>query len=165
MQLFNPAHHAGPLLYFDLDTVIVQNIDWIWAQPSQYLWAAQDFKYLWKSTHSGINSSVMWWDTTKYQHVWEKFAEQNLEKIMRKYHGDQEFISDLVPQTQRRYLDPTQIQSWRWQCLDGGYDFRRRRYQAPDTGTKLEKNTAILVFHGSPKPHQITDPEVVAHWQ
>jgi hypothetical protein len=164
MQLFNSAHHAGPLLYFDLDTVIVQNIDWIWAHPSQYLWAPKDFKYLWKSTHSGINSSVMWWDTTKYQHVWEKFARQDLEKIMRKYHGDQEFISDLVPQAHRRFLDPEKIQSWRWQCLDGGYDFRRRRYQAPDTGTKLAQSTAILVFHGSPKPHQIADIEVVARW-
>ena len=27
MQLFNTQHHAGPLLYFDLDTVIVRNID------------------------------------------------------------------------------------------------------------------------------------------
>ena len=48
MQLFNTAHHAGPLLYFDLDTVIVKNIDWLVNLPLSYFWAVRDFKYLWK---------------------------------------------------------------------------------------------------------------------
>ena len=63
MQLFNTEHHAGPLLYFDLDTVIVQSIDWIVQSNLDYFWAIRDFKYLWRPTDYGVNSSIMWWDT------------------------------------------------------------------------------------------------------
>lgn len=165
MQLFNPAHHAGPLLYFDLDTVIVNNIDWIWQQPTAYFWAIRDFKYLWRPNHTGINSSVMWWNTQHYQNIWDIFAQQDLATTMRKYPGDQDYISAVIPQNQRRYFDANRVQSWRWQCLDGGYDFRKRRHQAPGTGTQITDSTSIMIFHGNPKPEQITDLTVITHWR
>jgi hypothetical protein len=56
MQMFNPEHHIGPMLYFDLDTVIVNNIDWIWKKPTSYFFAFCDFKYLWSPNFYGINS-------------------------------------------------------------------------------------------------------------
>lgn len=164
MQLFNPEHHAGPLLYFDLDTVIVNNIDWIWQQPPEYFRAPRDFKYLWRHNHTGINSSVMWWDTQKYQFVWHDFKQQNLDKLMIKYHGDQDYISSIIPENQRRFFDPARVVSWRWQCLDGGYNFTKRRHITPGTGTKIPNSTSILIFHGNPKPDQVVDSEVLAHW-
>jgi hypothetical protein len=165
MQLFNPAFHAGPLLYFDLDTVIVGNIDWIWQQPTTYFWAIRDFKYLWRPNHTGINSSVMWWNTQHYQNIWETFAQQDLTTTMRKYPGDQDYISAVIPQNQRRFFDTNRVQSWRWQCLDGGYNFRKRRHQLPGTGTQITDSTSIMIFHGNPKPEQITDQTVTAHWR
>lgn len=165
MQLFNTKHHSGPLLYFDLDTVIVKNIDWIWTQPTDYFWGIKDFKYLWRNSHQGINSSVMWWDTTKFEHVWANFAAQDTQRLITKYHGDQDFISEQISQKQRRFLDQTRIKSWRWQALDGGYDFSRRKYLEPDSGTNIVDNTSVLVFHGNPKPAQITDPVVQHHWR
>lgn len=165
MQLFNPAHHAGPLLYFDLDTVIVGNIDWIWQQPTAFFWAIRDFKYLWRPNHTGINSSVMWWNTQHYQPIWDTFTQQDLAVTMRKYPGDQDYISAAIPENQRRFFDTNRVQSWRWQCLDGGYNFRKRRHQAPGTGTHITDSTSIMVFHGKPKPEQITDQIVVTHWQ
>ena len=165
MQLFNPTHHAGPLLYFDLDTVIVDNIDWIWQQPTTYFWAVKDFKYLWTPTHTGINSSVMWWDTQQYQHIWDTFNQQDLTKIMQTYRGDQDYISDKIPLNQRRLFDETRVLSWRWQCLDGGYDFKRRRCVRPTTGTIINNSTSVLIFHGNPKPDQVTDPKVLQHWR
>lgn len=165
MQLFNTAHHAGPLLYFDLDTVIVGNIDWIWQQPTTYFWAIRDFKYLWRPNHTGINSSVMWWNTQHYQHIWDTFAQQDLAVNMRKYPGDQDYISAVIPENQRRFFDTYRVQSWRWQCLDGGYNFRKKCHQAPGTGTHVADNTSIMIFHGNPKPDQITDHMVIAHWQ
>lgn len=165
MQLFDQQHHSGPLLYFDLDTVIVQNIDWIWKQPPVYFWAVRDFKHLWRPAHVGINSSVMWWNTQTYHHVWEQFVQQDLQKIMKKYHGDQDFINDAIPQEQRRFFDPARIHSWRWQCLDGGYDFRKRRHQNPGQGAKLTENASILIFHGNPKPATVDDKIVLDHWR
>ena len=165
IQLFNPAHHAGPLLYFDLDTVIVGNIDWIWQQPPEYFWAIRDFKYLWTPNHTGINSSVMWWNTRHYQNLWNTFIQQDLATTMQKYRGDQDYISATIPENQRRFFDITRVQSWRWQCLDGGYNFHKRQHQTPGTGTYVADSTSIMVFHGNPKPDQITDQTVLAHWQ
>jgi hypothetical protein len=164
MQLFNPEHHAGPLLYFDLDTVIVRNIDWIWQQPTTYFWAIRDFKYLWRPNYTGINSSVMWWNTVNYQNIWKVFLQQNLATIMQKNHGDQDYISSAIPTNQRRFFDLSFVNSWRWQCVDGGYDFRRRQYRTPGSGTMLADSTSVMIFHGNPKPHACVDPAIQLHW-
>jgi hypothetical protein len=165
MQLFNSAHHSGPLLYFDLDTVIVGNIDWIWQQPTKYFWAIRDFKYLWDSKHTGINSSIMYWDTQKYQCVWDNFLQENVERTIQKYRGDQDYISFAIEENQRRFFDVNKIQSRRWQCLDGGYDFDKKRHKMPGQGTKFTNDVGVLIFHGDPKPDQLNDEVVVSHWQ
>jgi hypothetical protein len=165
MQLFDPSQHAGPLLYFDLDTVIVRNIDWIWQQPTAYFWAVRDFKYLWRPASTGLNSSVMWWDTARYAHVWHEFLQQNLSNIMHRYHGDQDYISASIAENQRRMFDVDQIQSWRWQCVDGGYNFGKRRHHAPGSGTCISDAASVLIFHGNPKPDQVQDPVVLEHWR
>jgi hypothetical protein len=165
MQLFNCNHYAGPLLYFDLDTVIMNNIDWVWQLPAEYFWAIRDFKYLWRPTYSGLNSSVMWWDTIKYAHVWNQFAQEDLPKIMRKYHGDQDYISSNISANQRRFFELERVKSWRWQCAAGGYDFKKKRHFNPGSDTYFSPETSIVIFHGQPKPAEISDPAIVRHWQ
>ena len=165
MQLFNAEYHHGPLLYFDLDTVIVDNLDWLWNLPLSYFWAARDFKHLWKPTNYGINSSVMWWNTNTFDYVWRNFKIQELNRIITRYHGDQDYITEVIPTSDRRFLDTERVKSWRWQCLDGGYNFSQKRHLLPNTGTTLTQPTSILVFHGRPKPDKITDPVVIQHWQ
>ena len=165
MQLFNPDYHAGPLLYFDLDTVIVNNIDWIVQSSLEYFWAIRDFKYLWRPTDYGVNSSIMWWDTCKFQHVWTGFSQQDFKSLLRKYHGDQDFITDAIPQPARRLLDANRIKSWRWQAVNGGYDFTGRTHRVPSAGTQIHNDTSVLIFHGDPKPDKILDPVIVQYWQ
>jgi hypothetical protein len=165
MQLFNSEHHKGPLLYFDLDTVIVDNIDWVWHQPLNYFWTVQDFKYLWRPEDCGVNSSIMWWNTEKFDYVWQEFIKKDLTQIRLQWRGDQDYITDAIPSPICRFFNSEQVKSWRWECLDNGYDFKHRIYKSPKSGTILTKNTSILVFHGSPKPDQITDPVVAQHWR
>ena len=164
MQLFDAKQHAGPWLYLDLDTVIVNNIDWIWAKPTTYFWSIRDFKYLWRPTSTGINSSIMWWDTRNFNHIWESFASSDFNETMLKYRGDQDYISDAVSQKQRRFFEQDRIKSWRWQCLDGGYDFNKKRHRTLGKGTHFEPETSVLVFHGHPKPHECLDHTVIKHW-
>lgn len=164
MQLFNPEFHSGPLLYFDLDTVIVANIDWIWNLPLSHFWTVRDFKYLWKPTHYGINSSIMWWDTRKFEKIWTKFRSQSLNEVMRRYPGDQDYLSAHIADSERRFFDPYRVQSWRWQCKDGGYDFSTRQHLTPGTGTHYVDPTSVLIFHGRPKPDHIRDPVIQKHW-
>ena len=165
MQMFNPDFYRGPLLYFDLDVVITGNIDWIWQLPLKHFWAIRDFKHLWRPTFYGINSSVMWWNTPQYEHVWRNFEIQPIAEVLKRYHGDQDYLSAVINERERRLFNVDQVQSWRWQALDGGYDFKLRKYHQPGTGTKISDQTSILVFHGKPKPENIQDPLVIQNWQ
>lgn len=165
LQLFNSNYHAGPLMYFDLDIVIVKNIDWIWKLNLQHFWTVRDFKYLWRTNYNGSNSSVMWWDTTKYNHIWDHAKKQKLTDFFRKYHGDQDYITEAISISDRRFLNPNWVKSWRWQCLDGGFNFSRRIYLSPGSGTYIDRDTSILIFHGSPKPHEVQDSLIIKHWQ
>lgn len=165
MQLFNPKQHEGPLLYFDLDTVIVSNLDWLWNLPLRYFWTVRDFKYLWRPSHYAINSSVMWWDTKRYGHVWKAFNNEDVLEMARRYHGDQDYLTEAISDQDRRYLVEQKVKSWRWQSLDGGYDFKHKCYRQPGTGTHVAAGDSILVFHGQPKPNELTDSIILRHWQ
>jgi hypothetical protein len=164
MNLFDSAEHAGPLLYFDLDTVIVNNIDWICDLPLSYFWAVQDFRYLQRANHLSMNSSIMWWDTRRFDSVWKAFQQENLGTIMKKYRGDQDYLNHALAKD-LRFLDPTRILSWRWQCQGNGYNFKRRNYQSSDSVTHIPTGTSVMVFHGQPKPADLTDPAITQHWQ
>ena len=165
IQMFNQQHHAGPLLYFDLDVVIVRNIDWVWQLNQRQFWALKDFKHIWRPTHQGINSSMMWWDTVQYDWIWQEFKRREINNTIRRYPGDQDFISELLDQSKLCYFDNTLVKSWRWQALDGGFDFRRRTWHTPGTGTDISDGTAVLIFHGKPKPDQTPDPVIQQHWR
>lgn len=165
MQLFNSDNYQGPLLYFDLDVVITNNIDWIWQNQTNKLWTIKDFKRLYKPLFTGINSSVMWWDTAKYHWIWKQFEAQPLSNILKKYHGDQDFLTEVLTVQDLRFFDENSMKSWRWQCLDGGYDFKTRRWYNPNTGTKVGNDTSVLIFHGRPKPDQVADSFIKQHWQ
>jgi hypothetical protein len=165
MELFNAKHHAGPLLYFDLDVVLTRNIDWIWQLSLQNFWTVRDFKYLWRKTSYHVNSSVMWWDTRLFDFVYQDFIKQDFSLIIKKYPGDQDYINDHISLTQRRFFETQRIASWRWEAHDGGYDFEKRYYKQPGTGTMISNTNSVLIFHGHPKPHQTQDPLIVEHWK
>ena len=165
LQLFNSEYHAGPLMYFDLDTVIVDSIDWIWQLDLQHFWTVRDFKRLWRTHNYSINSSIMWFNTQKFDYIWRNFKVSNLPQIMLKYHGDQDYITDAIPSSERQFFDVERVKRWRWQCLDGGYNFAQKRHLKPNTGTDISYPTSIMVFHGKPKPDQVADPIIIRHWQ
>ena len=162
LQLFDPAHNSGPMLYLDLDTVIVNNIDWIFYSDPKYFWTIKDFQYLYRPTCTDINSSVMYWDTTCHSYAWQEFLRRGPHYVMGQYRGDQDYLTDVINHNLRRWLP--RVQSWRWQSLDGGYDFRRRKWMQPGAGTNIA-DTDILVFHGRPKPEDVRDPVIQAHWR
>ena len=107
----------------------------------------------------------MWWDTRAFSYVWDDFKVKTLADLIKKYHGDQDYITEVILQEQRRCFNQEKIRSWRWEAVDGGYNFDRREFKTPGTGTKIPPNTSILVFHGDPKPHKIQDPVILQYWQ
>lgn len=164
MQMFDSSHHSGPLLYFDLDVVIARNIDWISENDLNYFWAIHDFRYLWRPNWQGMNSSVMYWDTRRWDHVWQNFKALDLKTVMRRHHGDQDYLNSVVLPDQLKFLDTTKIKSWRWQIKDGGMDVRTKTYKRPGAGSVLDLNTSVMIFHGNPNPHQVRDPVINRFW-
>lgn len=164
IQLFNQRHFSGKLLYFDLDVVITGNLDWILQLDPKYFWCIRDFRYLWKQGWQGINSSVMYWDTEKFQRIWKSFVSQDLAEVMKRYPGDQDFLTSAINEHERRFFDQNLIQSWRWQINDGGMDLNTKIYRRPGAGSVLNSGVTVMVFHGNPKPHSINDPVIQQYW-
>jgi hypothetical protein len=165
MQMFNSEHFQGRLLYLDLDTVITKNLDWMWDTSESYFWSIRDFKYLWRSHWNTLNSSVMLWDTKKYHWVWDKFAAQNINALVRLFHGDQDFLASILNSKEIRFFDTNAIKSWRWEVKDGGLDMKTQLYRQPGAGSLISPATCIMVFHGKPKPHQIKDSVIDKYWK
>jgi len=167
MQMFNPEHYRGQLLYFDLDTVIVNNIDWITELSPVFFWTLQDFRSLWQPNLQKINSSVMYWNTQDWASIWQEFNRQGAGKICTRYRqgGDQEYLNTVIPRQKRMFFDSRRIVSWRWTALDGGINTDNRTYLRPGQGTKIDPDTSVLVLHGDPKPHEITDVVIKQHWR
>jgi len=164
MQMFDARHFAGDLLYFDLDTVICRDITWITQNSTERFWTIRDFRYLQNPGWARMNSSVMWWRVDRYQWVWDRFAEITANQAASQYPGDQDFLQAILGSEHVRFLPDQEFQSWRWSACDGGYDFARRQHRAPGTGARINPETSVLVFHGHPKPHVVTDPEIRALW-
>lgn len=165
LQLFNAAHHDGNLLYFDLDTVIVRDITWIAQCNPVNVWTVRDFKYLQNPHWYAMNSSIMWWNVPTFDWVWQKFKKTDVADTIKQHRlGDQEYIGNVLTHKHMRFFDQTLIQSWRWQANHGGVMFPERKHREPGTGTQISDLVSVLVFHGDPKPHQITDPVIKQLW-
>ena len=165
MQLFNPAHYDGNLLYLDLDVVIANPLDWVRKLSTDYLWAIRDFRYLQRRDTVTMNSSMMWWNTQKFSWIWDKFSQADFKTTIKSYPGDQDYLGAVLDVNQRRFFDDVYFESYRWQCFDGGYDFARRRHLKPNTGVVIQPATSVVVFHGNPKPHECKDALVQHLWQ
>ena len=93
LRLFEKGRFKGKCLYFDLDTVIQNNIT--------HLTEYEDFhliKAYWKGGYKesadfnmDINSSCMVWDGDENAHIWEYFWE-NADYYMTKYKGIDRFM-------------------------------------------------------------------------
>jgi hypothetical protein len=163
LQLFRPGSLKTPILYLDLDTVIVGNLDWVWSLDRSHFWATRDFRYLWRKSWMGINSSMMFWNPEEYTHVWQIAEEQGIDTVIKRFRGDQDYLDSVIGEN-LRFFDVDFVKSWRWQIKDGGLDFGNRAYRRPGAGAVLTSDTRVVVFHGSPKPHEIPDSIIQNLW-
>lgn len=166
MNLFNTDLFAGRILYFDLDTVVTGNLDWIIQDHTDpdVFYGLRDFTYLFKPRLLTINSSVLWFDNQTWRHVWDDFRKEQLSTMIKKHRGDQDFITHSVRSGKMQFLNTARVASYRWQALDGGFEFKRRVYHSPGTGISLDPAVSLLIFHGNPKPKDVNDPVIRKHW-
>jgi hypothetical protein len=144
--------------------VVVNQLDWILQLGHSTFWAIQDFRTLWRPTFQGINSSMMYWNVSKFAKIWNEFIKLDVKDTSKKFAGDQDYLSSVIKPAQRRFFPAKSALSWRWQALDGGMHPYRRTYAQPGKGTEFDSDTSLLIFHGQPKPDQVTDPVIKTYW-
>ena len=136
------------IVYFDLDTIILKNIDDI--LNFQHNFSAL---YPWneKNRRSGLCASGMmaWHNNGDFAFLFNQFESKNIKKYPR---GDQEYISETL---ERNGQEPEYFQK----LFSGIYSYKRNcREQLPE-------DARVVCFHGRPRPHEVKDKWVRNNWK
>lgn len=140
MELFRPGLFAGPVLYADLDTIIVG--------PLGDLVEGHHFTVLrsfWAKTPADprIGSGLMAWNTElglMYQQFRRGFQKAMGEYVTTERWGDQGFIKEHAPT------------AWEiWQDKFPGRVISYKKHVVP-AGGAVPEGAAIICYHGQPRP-------------
>jgi hypothetical protein len=128
----------GPVLFLDLDVVIIDNIDCFFEHPGAFCIIEN-----WTQRGRGIgNSSVYRYRAGAHGEVFVRFRGQAAQ-VVHSYPNSQTFLSRSVPEL--TFWPASWCRSFKHDCLPGRL-LRRLRPAAIPEGAK------IIVFHGQPKP-------------
>ena len=137
----------GVNFYIDLDMVILRNIDELMTYMPGHFVAMRDPVYVRTPTNNkSLASGIMRWENNTYNMIHERL--QRDDSIVRSFHGDQDYIWRYHSHDIKFYPDNWTM-SYKWDHV--------RDY-------KINIETKVLVFHGEPRPHQITDEIVLDNW-
>lgn len=135
------------VVFFDLDVVIVDNIDDLFTFPKR-----DDFVIIndWntKGNHVG-QASCYSWRVGTLGHV-KKYFEDHPKEIVAKFHtASQEYLSSQVIKTRGalKFWPEPWFRSFKVHCLPKGV---LRHFIAPI----IPEGAKVIAFHGSPKPHE-----------
>ncbi len=128
------------VLFFDLDTVITGAIDRLAAYKGEF-GILQDFY-----RPLGLQSSVMAWEAGKHSDIWETFKRAG------------------CPMD-----DPGGDQAWIERCYSKGRERLQIAFPGMFVSYKqtrgIPSDAAVVVFHGRPRPHEVTEGWVPKVWK
>ena len=125
LYLFKRGVLNGRVLFFDLDTIILQNIDDI-AQCQSPFAMLSDFM-----RHGIYGSGIMAWDADTMPDIYQMWLDDGAPNH---WDGDQGIIKALAPK-------PDLLQN----AYGGIHSYKVHG---------VRKDTRVLCFHGKPKPHE-----------
>ena len=130
------------VLYFDLDTVIVENIDDIVQQDYGFI-GLRPFNPIKAKMPNYTASGMLGFRNTGLSFIHDEFLYQRYSK---KYHGDQDYISDIL-------LDKS-VKFVYWQDIVSGiYSYKRHIY---NNNLALFVDARVICFHGKPRPNDLS---------
>lgn len=140
MELFRPGLAPGPILYMDLDTVILNGVR---------LFATVDRTTLLSDFYrpQHLQSSVMYLTAEDRARVWAEWIKDPAGHIARfsvlrpGFNGDQNFIEEVLGQGVQR-----------WQDVPG---CPVCSYKVDVLGRGVEPRQGLIIFHGKPRPWDI----------
>jgi len=154
IELFRPGLFAGPVLYFDLDTVITGSLDVIAAHPHRFTMAHEFYR------PALLCSTAMAWEGD-FSAIYATFLRDPV-AIAARYDsgrtdgriGDQAFIEDC--------LSECGLEADTFRDLFGERSIAS--YKVHDCRKAPPPDAAAVAFHGSPKPHHLTSGWVIDQW-
>lgn len=165
-MFFNPALQLqGTILFFDLDVIIFNNIDYLFDyQPGRFC-IIKDFNRAMRPEWNKFNSSVFRLTIGDQAQVYNEFL-HNTHQHVRRFHGDQDWIHHMV----RNNFDfwPIQwIQSYKWEMRKRARivrDSNGKRNFAEAGKPHILPDTSVAVFHGEPNPKECIDQWCKDNW-
>jgi hypothetical protein len=151
-------------LFFDLDMVIVGNIDNLANYlPSEFV-GLEDVSRVFKTVPQKLGSAVLKWPSGKFSDICDDLY--NDPTITTRFPGDQDYIWKKYQGT-IKFFPRDWIVSYKWEVrnrmelvrVNGRQVFKDVR------DVELHKDTAVLAFHGSPDPHEVKDPVIINNWR
>jgi hypothetical protein len=154
MELFNqPTFARCNIFFLDLDTVIVNSLDFVFEKNTTRLVALEDF-YVAENLGSGIMKFV----GGEYDFIYQKFMEDPTSVMRNTPTGDQTWIKQCLGGEYDRFqtLFPRKFVSFKKHCC---------RNRNPREIVGIPNGASVICFHGIPKPHNITHPIISNNWK
>lgn len=156
IELFRPGLFDGPVLYIDLDSIIVGDLTKCFDVEHTFT-MAHDFNH-YKGDAGFACSTAMCWHGD-YSFIYETYAEApkgyqriyDFEQVRINRVGDQAFIEDCL--------------NFRDVFPDLFRDTVSRYFVASYKVDTKPVHPSIIAFHGAPKPHDLKTPnKLLEHW-
>ncbi len=148
VELFRPdLFKSEYVIYFDLDTVIVSNIDSLLRMEVDFAalqpWNPQNRK------NGYFASGLMLWKNERYSFLYKEFDVKSIDSFPV---GDQQYMSEAL-EKHKEHFQSLQDR------VPGIYSFKR------NCRSGLPKGARIICFHGKPRPADIGANWAKSHWR
>jgi hypothetical protein len=146
----------GPVLFLDLDVVIVSSIDGFFEHPGAFC-IIKDWAQPWRRTG---NSSVYRFEAGAHAEILERFV-RDTARARRGVANEQEYLTrEMRRKGALSYWPRGWCVSFRYGCVPR---FPASLFAAP----KKPEDAKIIVFHGVPKPEEALGraPWIAEHWR
>lgn len=151
------------VLFFDLDMVIVNNIDDLVTHlPNKFL-GLRDVSRKFTPSQQKLGSAVMRWQANTHAYLWDDFV-ANPDTI-KKFRGDQDWIWHKSHTCITFYPD-IWIQSYKWEVRSRKELIRdgKQWVFATVRDPVIDPQTKVLAFHGTPCLDTCKDPVILKNW-
>lgn len=149
IELWRPGlfPEGDPVLYFDLDTIVVRDVTHLSRTIDCDLILLRDFYRLQK----GWGTGIMGWTGGQLGQIYKTF-EADSRTFISKYRSDQDFIKMLLPPSWIRFWQdefPEHIVSYKIHCEERGV---------------FPPTAHVICFHGKPRPTEVHGDWVQKFW-
>jgi len=151
-------------LFFDLDMVIISNIDKLVTYEPDCFVGLEDVGRVFNRPQK-LGSAVLRWTSNRHSNIWD--AIDLKPGLTKRYKGgDQDWIWECSKQDIKFY-PKTWIMSYKWEIRNQSELIRRqdkwifKESREPN----IDKNTAVLAFHGTPDLEDVEDKIIIKNWR